>query len=97
MREIDFLLSNKATLWCDNINVIYLSVNLVLYARTKHVELNYHFVRKQVKNGNNHIHFLANKDQLTNIFTKPLLRDRFLFIRDKFRLQSSKHGLVRGC
>jgi hypothetical protein len=37
-----------ASVWCDNLGVTYLSANPVLHARTKHIEVDYHFVREQV-------------------------------------------------
>jgi hypothetical protein len=39
---------SDASIWCDNLRATYLSANLVFHARTKHIEVSYHFVREQV-------------------------------------------------
>jgi hypothetical protein len=41
---------NAASLWCDDLGEIYISANSVFHARTKHIEVDYHFVRENVTN-----------------------------------------------
>ncbi|KAK2991670.1 hypothetical protein RJ640_028945 [Escallonia rubra] len=75
-----------ALLWCDNIGAIYLSSNPIFHARTKHVELDYHFVREQVKLGTLVVRFISSADQLADIMTKPLGTRPFHALRHKLRL-----------
>lgn len=37
-----------ASLWCDNLGSTYLCVNPIFHGRTKHIEIDYHFVRERV-------------------------------------------------
>ena len=59
-------------LWCDNLGATYLSVNLIFHACTKHVEVNYHFVRDRVAKKEIVVRFISSQDQLADVLTKPL-------------------------
>jgi histone deacetylase 1/2 len=48
LRELNVASPKAAKLWCDNMGAKYLSANPVFHARTKHIEVDYHFVREQV-------------------------------------------------
>ena len=57
--------------WCDNLGAKYLSQNPVFHARTKHIEVDYHFARERVAQKLLEIRFISTHDQLADGFTKP--------------------------
>ena len=71
---------------CDNISAINLSKNPVLHSRTKHIEIRHHFLRYHVQKGDCVLEFVDTKNQLTNIFTKPLPKENFFAIRRELGL-----------
>jgi hypothetical protein len=72
LEEIGISHSGPSQLWCDNIGATYLSANPVFHARTKHIEVDYHFVREQVAQKMLEIRFVPSQDQVADGFTKPL-------------------------
>jgi hypothetical protein len=49
-RELKIPLSTAPTIWCDNTGTLALASNPIYLARTKHIEVDYHFVREEVIN-----------------------------------------------
>jgi histone deacetylase 1/2 len=72
LRELGVKLKEKPCLWCDNLGATYLSVNPVFHARTKHIEIDFHFVRERVAANLLDIKFISSKDQVADGFTKAL-------------------------
>ena len=66
---------------CDSYFVIAISRILIFYRNTKHIKVQYHFVNEAQNNCEVKLVEDNGKDQLANIFTKPLLNDKFKKLR----------------
>jgi hypothetical protein len=82
-KELQIPLQATPHIWCDNMGAIALASNPFYHARTKHVEVDYHFIREKVLHKDIAISYLSTHDQRAAIFTKGLTFARFLFLRDK--------------
>jgi len=95
IRDLNISLFSPPTLWCDNLGAMALASNLVYHARTKHIEVDYHFIREKVLNKDISLQIISTHDQPADLFTKGLTTSRFLFLRDKLLVFT--HSLKGGC
>nr|KYP36807.1 Copia protein [Cajanus cajan] len=79
------IVSDTPTLYCDNLGVA-LSHNPVLHSRTKHMELDIHFVREKVVSKNLIVQHVPAFAQVADILTKPLSSTFFCNLRDKLKV-----------
>ncbi|CAL0307768.1 unnamed protein product [Lupinus luteus] len=89
---------HKATLvYCDNVSAIYLSRNPVQHQRTKHVEMDIHFVREKVARGQVRVLHVPSRYQIADIFTKGLPLILFEDFRDSLSVQKPPASTVGVC
>ncbi|KAH9726925.1 hypothetical protein KPL70_008466 [Citrus sinensis] len=68
-------------LYCDNQSAIRLAENPVFHARTKHVEVHYHFVREKVLQEEIEMRQVKTDEQIADLFTKSLSVGKFEHFR----------------
>jgi hypothetical protein len=71
-------------IYCDNINSILLANNLVYHARTKHIEVHYHFIREKVLAKEIDLIHVSTENQIADIFTKAVGTDKLRKFRKMF-------------
>jgi len=82
--------SQRATVvYCDNVSAVYLSTNPVQHQRTKHVEIDLHFVRERVALGDVRVLHVPTALQFADIFTKGLPSTVFLDFRRNLNVDES--------
>ncbi|GJW42514.1 hypothetical protein Tco_0071313 [Tanacetum coccineum] len=86
---------NKIPLYYDNKSVIALCCNNVQHSRAKHIDVRYHFIKEHVENGIVELYFVRTECQLTDIFTKPLPRERFNFLIEKLSMRSMSPEMLK--
>jgi hypothetical protein len=75
--ELHSPLSWATLVYCDNVSAVYLSTNPVQHQRTKHVEIDLHFVREHVVIGDVRVLHVMTTSQFADIFTKGLPSSEF--------------------
>ena len=91
-RLISELTSNgvsTARLMADNQSAITLSKNTGHHNRSKHIDTRYHFIRECVEEKKIEISFVRTEDQLADMFTKALGRQKFQEMRDRIGIRST--------
>ena len=75
---------DKATsLYCDNMSAIAMAKNPVFHQKTRHINRRIHFIREAVQEGIIELKFCRSEEQLADIFTKALPKDRFVQLRSQ--------------
>ena len=78
-------------LHCDNTSAISMSKNPVLHSKTKHIPIKYHFLREHVTNKVVQLNFIPFMEQIVDIFTKPLPKTQFEYLRQKLGIISNSN------
>ena len=82
--KVSFLQSR--VLYCDNKSAEALASNRKYHSKTKHIELDLHFIWEHVSRKELQINHVPSCDQVANILTKPLAFDQFHYLRSKFNV-----------
>jgi len=72
----------------DNTSAISVSKNFVMHSKTKHIPTKYHFLRDQVANKQVQVHYIPSKEQIADIFTKPLPKSQFEYLQQMLGVRS---------
>jgi hypothetical protein len=94
LHELHRPISRSTVVYYDNVSVVYLSANPVQHRRTKHIEIDIHFVRDKVAIGEIKVLHVPTTLQFADIFTKGLPSAAFTEFRSSHARRCDCGGML---
>jgi len=95
--ELHCTVDKASVAYCDNISAVYMSANPVHHKRTKHIELDIHFVREKVALGELRVLHVPTTQQFADVMTKGLPTATFEDFRSSLCVAATTHATAGGC
>ncbi|KAH9651791.1 hypothetical protein KPL70_026888 [Citrus sinensis] len=76
----------KISVFCDSQSALHFARNPAFHSRTKHIGVQYHFVREVVEDGSVDLQKIHTKENLADVLTKPINTDKFVSSRSSYGL-----------
>ena len=89
LKDLGFRELAPKTISCDNQGAIQLAHNTTHHARTKHLEIQLHFIRNHIEQETMSLTYYPTEDMIADIMTKALARDRHAKLMELMGLKTT--------
>ena len=79
LRDLGVLHQEPALLHCNNKAALHIASNPVFHECTRHIEMDYHYIRENIQDGSVLTRHVSSTHQLADILTKPLGKEFFSY------------------
>jgi hypothetical protein len=88
-KDIQFEYDDPIPINSYNTTTINISKNPTMHSKTKHIPIRYHYLWEQVVEKNIKVEYVGTKEQVEDIFTKPLPRESFEYLHQRLEVIST--------
>ena len=74
--------------YCDSQSAIDLSKNSIYHARTKHIDVRYHWIREKIEDGSMHVMKIHTSENPSDMLTKVISSDKFELCKELVGMNS---------
>jgi hypothetical protein len=83
LTDIQVKFDEPIPIYCDNTSTISILKNPMMHSKMKHIPIKYHSLQELDAENNIRVEYMGTKEQFTDIFTKPLPRESFEYLRQR--------------
>ncbi len=76
MADVGLVQVGATTIRCDNQGCIALAKNPTHHSRTKHIDIQHHFIREKLESGEIGLKYCPTQDMVADVLTKALAKER---------------------
>ncbi len=99
LADVGYVQEGATSIMCDNQGCIALAKNPTHHSRTKHIDIQHHFIREKLETGEICLNYCPTEDMMADVLTKALAKDRHQALTRAMGLQVfdySQSGSVEG-
>jgi hypothetical protein len=82
LKDFGITFEEPVVIHYDNTSTINMSKNPIMHSKTKHISIKYHMIREKVAEKEVKLEYISTKEQIVDIFTKPLPKETFEYLKD---------------
>ena len=76
LADVGFVQEGATTIMCDNQGCIALAKNPTNHSRTKHIDIQHHFIRERLESGEICLRYCPTQEMVADVLTKALAKER---------------------